>query len=737
MTLLAPAALFGLVLLAIPVVVHLFKPRHVRQTPFSSLRWLHLTQQRMARRIQWHQVILFLLRAGFLTLIVFALARPIWSPAGTGAGLDRIIILDTSRSMGRQVEGRPTPWETARDAATKMIRSTLPGDRTALLLTGAKTEVLAPWTADAVLYLPSLAALQPKPTETQLDSAFESIRSLLAQRRPGVNVEIAFVTDNPANGWNTNEISAFAQELKDGAGVSVRLVDVSLPAPRNAWLSTARLRTKNAQTVLHVEASCTADSAMQRTLKVTGLSGVEDQSFPVSLQPGRRTTLELPLPSTFSRSGSLATLRLEPADELPDDDVYYLDLDSSDASRILLIAATAQADAAHRPSLALETAIASLAETGSTAAEGQLIVRTPVTASAAEIATADVILLADIPGVNESLSSAIADRVRSGAGLAIFLGPSVETDVFNRGFVQPLMPAQSLLPGELAGSVQADAQRGGLSPWKNWNDRHPLLSGLVDPEVGDLAGTESRAWYRFRNPMTASDEVLATLDDGTPALISRRVEAGHVVAVNGSVDDRWCDLPRRKSFVPLVDRLLLQLQSAGSRRQFESGEPVTIALPESFDTVRPPIVKLPSGRTLTSQINKASNRTLLTILEANESGFYRIETHDGSKDDQIFVVQPGRGDSRLEPFDPEKFRAWWSPLDVKIEQATSVAASSQAMDRRLALEPWFVTLACLLFMAEMFLAHWMCPRMNPALSTSHHRRRGFVAPLREREEVAS
>ncbi len=796
MTFLSSGALFGLFLLAIPIVVHLFKPRHVRQTPFSSLRWLHLTQQRMARRIQWHQVLLFLLRAGFLTLLVLALSRPIWSPTGTAAGLDRIVVLDISRSMGRRVEGRPTPWETARDIASQLIRKTLPGDRTAVLLTGKTTEVLAPWTNEAVLYLSALSSLQTGAAETQLDSAFEPIRSLLAQRRPGVPIEIVFLTDNPANGWNTSEVSTFAQEIA-GEGrdspvatltrasgvtsdrshavasvatgdISLRLIDVRLPAPRNAWLTAARLRTRNSETVLHVEASCTSDGVMQRTLRVFGLSGVEQQEFPLTLQPGRRTALDLPLPSTFDRKGSLATLRLEPSDELPDDDVYFYDLDSSGDSRLLLITPNTGADAAMRPGLALETAIRSLAETGSVAADGQLVIRTPITVSAVEIGSADVILLADVPGLSEALSTAISERVRRGAGLAMFLGPTVDSELYNRAFVQPLVPALSLLPGELSGSVRADAKRGGLSAWKQWNDRHPLLTGLVDPEVGDLAGTESRAWYRFGRPMTTADDVLATLEDGTPALIARRVEAGRVVVINGSADDRWCDLPRRKSFVPLVDRLLLHLQSAGIRRQFTSGDTVTVAFPESVSnpkrqrgqppqTARVPTdsetggapaladasgylavrVLSPSGRTMSAPVHTVSNRTWLTLSETSEVGFYRIQPNDSSQSELIVVVQPGRGDSRLEPFDPEKFHAWWTPAEMKIEQPTASVAKATSVDRRLALEPWLVSLACLCLLAEMFLTHWLCPRMNPALSTSHHRRRGLVAPLREREGVES
>ena len=46
---LAPAAFAGLLLLAIPIAVHLFKPRKMRQTPFSSLRWLKVTRQRAGR----------------------------------------------------------------------------------------------------------------------------------------------------------------------------------------------------------------------------------------------------------------------------------------------------------------------------------------------------------------------------------------------------------------------------------------------------------------------------------------------------------------------------------------------------------------------------------------------------------------------------------------------------------------------------------------------------------------
>jgi hypothetical protein len=132
-TLLAPAALAAIGLLAVPVLVHLFKPRWVRPTPFSSLRWLRLTPQKLSRRIQWHQVLLFLLRAAFLTLLVLALARPVLTATGGEPFRDRFIVVDISHSMNYRASGQAPPIEHARALAAELVRRHQPGDRTAVL----------------------------------------------------------------------------------------------------------------------------------------------------------------------------------------------------------------------------------------------------------------------------------------------------------------------------------------------------------------------------------------------------------------------------------------------------------------------------------------------------------------------------------------------------------------------------------------------------------------------------
>src|SRR5687768_1248949 len=155
---LSPLALWAGALLAIPVLVHLFKPRKVRRTPFSSLRWLHLSQQKLSRRLRWHQVLLFILRAAFVALLVLALAKPVYSRGGGKAGgggaggggggpVERFVILDTSRSMGYRPPGADarSPLESGKDVAARLIGGAMPGDRTAVLLSGsASTPSLGP-----------------------------------------------------------------------------------------------------------------------------------------------------------------------------------------------------------------------------------------------------------------------------------------------------------------------------------------------------------------------------------------------------------------------------------------------------------------------------------------------------------------------------------------------------------------------------------------------------------------
>src|SRR3954462_8820699 len=189
-TLLAPLALAAFGLLAIPVIIHLLKPKRVRTMPFSSLRWLRASQHKLSRRIQWHQVLLFLLRAAFLLLLVLALAKPLLSRSDEAGFRERFIVLHVSHSMNYRASGQAPPIERAKTIAADLVRRHHPGDRTAILLTGSQTHLRTPLSREPENYLPALADVQAGLTDTDLGSALPVIRGMLGRPRKGVSAEV-------------------------------------------------------------------------------------------------------------------------------------------------------------------------------------------------------------------------------------------------------------------------------------------------------------------------------------------------------------------------------------------------------------------------------------------------------------------------------------------------------------------------------------------------------------------
>src|SRR5579884_1887318 len=382
LTLLTPSALFGLLLLAVPVLVHLFRPRKMRRTPFSSLRWLHATRQRLSRRIQWHQLLLFAVRAAFITLLVLALAHPLLGRRGAAARpVDRYVVLDVSRSMGAAVEGRPTPLERGKEFAAAVLNRTGEGDRFSLLLTDARTRLVTPPTPDPRPFLPALQAARAGAADTRLGSALTVLRPLLARPRDA-DVEVYFVTDLPRQGWTQPEVADFAAGLPDN--VRIRLVNVGVAGTPNAWVSNARLAGADGRQVLRVELGACSDQGRKRTLRVLDLPGGE-RSLTVTPEPGQVTAVEFEAAGDLA--GKIARVRLEPPDALPGDDDLFVPL--GDALRVLLVEGD-PAPGERRPGLYLASAVEARSADGDRRAK--LSTRRAAAVAAADVEAADVVL---------------------------------------------------------------------------------------------------------------------------------------------------------------------------------------------------------------------------------------------------------------------------------------------------------------------------------------------------------
>ncbi len=98
-----PAALLGLAVLAIPIVIHLLRQHRAARVVFPSLRFVHASRTASVRLRSVADPWLLLLRLTALTLAVCALAGPIVvTPSRLSAWNERVaraVVVDTSDSM--------------------------------------------------------------------------------------------------------------------------------------------------------------------------------------------------------------------------------------------------------------------------------------------------------------------------------------------------------------------------------------------------------------------------------------------------------------------------------------------------------------------------------------------------------------------------------------------------------------------------------------------------------------
>ena len=182
-----PLYLAGLLLLALPVLIHLVQRQHSSGFKFPSLMFLRQIPWREKRRLEIRHWLLLLLRCLLLALLALAFARPFFSGEATVAPnterSDSVIVIDRSYSM--RIDSR---WSEARDLALELIDGKRPGDRIGVIAFDANTEVASDLTDNADDLRGAVRRQQPGLGGTRLKAAIEQAGRLLegsnaAQRR--------------------------------------------------------------------------------------------------------------------------------------------------------------------------------------------------------------------------------------------------------------------------------------------------------------------------------------------------------------------------------------------------------------------------------------------------------------------------------------------------------------------------------------------------------------------------
>lgn len=123
-----PAMLWGLLALAIPIIIHLYNFRKYKQIYFSDIRLLKQTQEQSKSKSQIKHILILLVRLLFFASLVLAFAQPYFSNnTDTNTSISssqKTIALYIDNSLSMDIEGsNGTLLNMAKNAATQLIKN--------------------------------------------------------------------------------------------------------------------------------------------------------------------------------------------------------------------------------------------------------------------------------------------------------------------------------------------------------------------------------------------------------------------------------------------------------------------------------------------------------------------------------------------------------------------------------------------------------------------------------------
>jgi hypothetical protein len=606
---LVPTFLVALGALVVPVLVHLRHRERREPVRFPSLMFLRRIPFREVRRQQIHHWPLFLLRVLALGLLVAAFARPflptaggLGSPAGA-VGREVVVLLDRSASMGYGDR-----WERARAAAREAVRELGRDDRGSLILFDAAPAIVAGPTGDQALLRAAVDQAQPGTSSTRYAAALRLARDLLAASELPRR-ELVVISDFQRSGWRGEAVEPLPE------GTAFRAVNVSSASAPNLAVVDADLvqSERDGRPVVTVTARLAAfHLAEPREARVAlRVDGRTVQSRDVRLDVGSASVTFDPVP--LLDTPQRGTITLTGGDSLPADDEYRFVAARERVVRVVLVSGSRGTFVRRALEISRRPRV-------------EVLARDAIRAG--DLAGADVLVLdeSDVPG--GEVGRRVADYVRSGGGMILVLG------------------ASSAVP-ELLGSVRNTGVRDRLdTPGTIGATRreHPIFAPFREAGV-DISGARV---YRYHRIAGDSLEVLATYDDGAPALAEFGLGRGRVLVWTSALDNRWSDVPLQPLFLPLVHQMVLYAAGYVEQPASYRVDQVAAVGSEALGSREAVIVVRPSGD---RQRRTMGGEPVAVGLE--EAGFYELR-EPGAGGRLLFLVAANvdPAESALATFDP-------------------------------------------------------------------------------------
>ena len=633
--------------LAIPVVIHLVYRRRAKRLPFSTLHFLRMIDQRVARRHRLKELLLLALRILLLAAVLGALETRLNPPGifkGRQVPTSAAILLDNTYSM-RASLGGSSAFQSARHA-TVGILDELKDEDAACLIPFETTDEVAPTpTTDVAGLRERLDAMECGYGSARVDDPLQRAVQSLQKSTTPVR-ELYIITDMQRLSWSGG--------LPDLEGrlperTHVFLVDVGAPVEENMAVSQAGFPMDvgivGAPSTLYCR--IVNHGTVGASRKCSFYLG-EDRLHQQEISAESRARTSAIFTHTFAESGTFyGRVQIEP-DQIDADDSYYFTVPVRRKVPVLVVNGKPSTIPYKDEVFYLKLAL----EAGAEEDQAPIEVRVVRTGEFLQqhLDNYSCVVLANVPVVGERWASRLRNYVRKGGGLIVFLGSQVDPAAYNLALGSEENDGQSLLPARIQEVKDASGEEAEPFRVNSVDRQHPVFRNLF--ENIDLGTTGVTKFFGTTDAAPGQDARTVMDLAAGPLLVEKQFEAGTVMLCTSTCNLEWNNMAVKPYWLPLVHQMVYYAGRAAGRR-------VTcrVGLPYRFTiegTEEPVQVEFygpgtdPAGEpdhTATSRVEGGSN--MAVFRGTDRPGIYRARYEvDGTQHERVFAVnvEPAEGD---------------------------------------------------------------------------------------------
>ncbi|MBI2825665.1 MAG: BatA domain-containing protein [Planctomycetia bacterium] len=657
-----PTLLWGLLILAAPILIHLINLMRHRRIQWAAMEFLLASKKKNNTWIKLKELLLLLLRLAAVAAVVLIVAQPLLqNQLGRLFGdtkTNHVVLLDDSFSMSDRA-GTSSVFDEAKSLIGRLgaqaARQTTPQTFTLLRYsragagtTGTQYDMLKD-RVDANFDQKlddTLRRLAPSQTAVGLSPALDAMAQFLSEAT-GEETIVYVVSDFRARDWEEpgNVAEGLAQISERAA--QLHLVNCADAARPN--LAVTALAPRGGTRAAGVPVS------IEVTVRNFGGTPVENVAVLLSEDGRERPAVSIDLIGAgksetrrfevfFATAGThQVTARLQ-GDAVAADNTRYCLVELPVAVSVLVI--DGDPDARNARFLATAFRPGGNARTG---LEPQI--ERPDYLNKHALDKYRTIYLTNVERLDNPAITALENYVKAGGGVVFFIGERTAARFYNEKlyrdglglFPVPLLRETQLLVDRLEKGADIEAAPEGLFSIFA-GERNSFLAGVTVEKYFSVP----KSWSP---PADSGTQVLARLRNGDPLAVERKFDKGHVVAILTTAAPLWNNWGRNPSFVVALLELQSHLVEAGSRDESRLvGTPLRMAL----DAAR----YQPRVRWLTPGLGEAGSTTVdapigpngldLSLAETDAAGVYELQlsTTDNQVESQRFAfnVAPDEGD---------------------------------------------------------------------------------------------